>query len=126
MFDVFGYLINLLVLNGAIDSDKCNLWVVAQRLPDSTLKNKLDQLTEDDWFRYVSAFVNLAKHRWLAPQLFRVDFDAGTAVLQIAAFTYKGSPFKSCSVNELLRGLVGVKNRIVQCGTALNDMVLSP
>ena len=63
MFDVFAFLVNGLVLDGAISENSCNIQKVTKKLPSSPLKSELVALEKSYWFGFVCAFVNVAKQR---------------------------------------------------------------
>lgn len=126
MFDVFSHLVNGLVLGNAISVRDCTIKSVAERLPDSQLKTELKTLLKHHWFRYVDGFINTAKHRGLVQHAFQVSFVGEKAGVHLAGFEYKGTKFPPYSVDELLAGVLEVKNRIVDCGRSLNRHVIAP
>jgi hypothetical protein len=120
MFDMFAQLVNGLVLNSSIPVDRCDIWKVHKALAASDLKAQIEQLLDSAWFDYTSAFVNTIKHRRLVQHSFTVSFEDNVAGIRIGAFEYEGTPYPRYSVNEVLHGVLDVKNRIVGCGRALN------
>ncbi|MDT0617570.1 hypothetical protein RM531_03715 [Salinisphaera sp. P385] len=124
MFDVFAFLVNSLVLSGAIPESRCSIQLVVDKLPPSPLKHELEALTESYWFGYVSAFVNVAKHRMLASHSFHVGFDDPYTGIRVGAFEYKGTTYPPYKVREFLEGVLEVKNKIVDCGALLNNQVV--
>ena len=123
IYDVFSHLLNDLLLCGVIGERQCEIASVAARLPDSQLKQILDSLLGSQWFSYVTAFINTAKHRRLVGQFFYVSFEDGSAGLHIPEFSYNGKAFTSYPLEEVLRGVVDVKNSIVYGGRALNSLL---
>lgn len=71
----------------------------------------------------MSSYVNTAKHRRLVGQLFSVSFEDGSAKLEVPGFTYRSHDFASYSLHDVLRGIIEVRNGIVQCGIELNTML---
>ncbi|MES1934626.1 hypothetical protein T35B1_18578 [Salinisphaera shabanensis T35B1] len=124
MFDVFAFLVNGLLLNGAVCESRCNLQVVAKKLPPSPLKRELDGLANSYWFGFVSAFVNVAKHRMLVDHSFRVGFKDPHTGIRIGSFEYKGQRYPQYRVSEFLEGVLEVKNKVVDCGDLLNKHVV--
>jgi len=124
IFDVFAFLVNCLVLDGEISESRCSIQRVADKLPSSLLKQKLEELIKSYWFRYVSAFVNVAKHRKLASHSFQVGFDDSYTGIRVGAFDYNGTAYPSYKVREFLEGVLEVKNTIINCGALLNLLVV--
>ena len=122
MFDMF-QLVNGLVLNPAIPVERCDIWKVHEALASSDLREEIGQLLESAWFSYVSGFVNTIKHRRLVQHSFTVSFEDNVAGIRIGAFEYRGKSHPPYSVNEVLHGVLDVKNRIVGCGRALNVLI---
>jgi hypothetical protein len=123
MWDVFAFLVNDVALGSRLEERECNIFSVRDALPKSKLKSSLGDLTSSEWFRYVNAFVNTAKHRNLVPQSFRVSFEDDKVGIRIEAFEYNGKPFPSYWIRELLHGVLDVKNRLVDCGRSLDEHV---
>jgi hypothetical protein len=124
LVDVLANLANRLVLRGAINLADCSIYLVAKKLPVSALKTRLASLLASAWFRYVSAFVNTAKHHNLIQHAFGVSFVGEGTGIRVEPFEYKGKSFPGYDEKELLLGILEVKNAIIDCGTALNDVVL--
>ena len=124
MFDVFAFLANSLVLSGAIPESQCSIRRVVDRLPSSPLKDELKVLLDSYWFGYVSAFVNVAKHRMLASHSFQVGLDDPYTGIRVGAFVYNGTKYPPYKVREFLEGVLEVKNKIVNCGALLNNQVV--
>lgn len=120
LYDIFAQLVNRLVLKSALLVDACNIWKVHERLDASDLKTQIGDLLESNWFGYVSAFVNTSKHRWLVRHSFATRFDESVAGIQLGAFEYHGRQYPAYWANEVLTGVLEVKNRIVSCGRILN------
>ena len=123
MWDVFAFLVNGVALESRLGEKECSVFTVHKALPASELKSSLRDLIENQWFLYVSAFVNTAKHRRLVPQSFRVSFEDDTVGIHVEGFEYDGGYYPSYSVRELLSGVLVVKNQVVECGKALNEHV---
>lgn len=124
LFDVFAFALNGLLLRSRISARKSNIQIVTGALSESLLKANLQQLLISPWFRYVSAFVNTAKHRQLVPHGFFISFETGVANIRLDSFECEGDVFPACTADELLQGILEVKNAIVDCGAQLNDLVL--
>lgn len=120
LFDVFSHLVNGLLLNGSLPLKRCDIKLVTESLPESPLKGALEELLASFWFNYISAFVNTAKHRSLVRHSFHVSFVGEGAGIRIEAFAYNGDNYPAYSIEELLQGILEVKNKIVDCGRALN------
>ncbi len=122
LYEVFAQLVNCLLLNGVLTVKECNLNTVAKEIPASKLKSLLEELLKDDEYAYVASFVNTAKHRYLVGQVFKVQADSGNAELFVRDFEYGAKKFARRSFTSALAGAIEVKNRVVQCGQALNAM----
>lgn len=120
IFDIFAQLVNGLALNSAIEIRSCNIHAVHDNLPPSPLKDCISELRDSDWFNYISGFINTTKHRRLIQHSFTLSFAEGFAEVRISAFKYNGRDYPAYWANEVLRGVVEVKNRIIVCGCALN------
>lgn len=120
MCDVFSFLVNSIVLHGAVALRHCNVHTVSTRLPTCMLKDRLQRLLESYWFKYTSAFINTSKHRMLVHQPFSVDFESGYAGVSIDEFKFDDSEFPRYRLKDYLEGVIGVKNAVVGCGRALN------
>jgi hypothetical protein len=125
MFDVFAFLVNSLLLNNEIPEHRCDLHTVTKKLPDSSLKLALCDVIESYWFRYVSAFINISKHRMLVGHTFRVGIEDGYVGIKLGAFTYRDTSYPDYQLMEFLVGVLSVKNAIVHCGNELNALVVN-
>lgn len=125
MFDIFSHLVNGLMMEKVIPVRYCTLKKVAKRLPVCPLKSELQSLLENKWFKYVDGFLNTAKHRGLVQHSFHVSFIDASAGIRLAGFEYEGITHPQYSADELLRGVLEVKNKIVDCGMLLNDAVIA-
>jgi hypothetical protein len=121
---MFSQLVNGLVLSSSIPIEDCNISKVVKKMPESELKRCLAELLESHWFAFVAGFVNTTKHRQLVQHQFSISFEEGAVGIQIGAFEYKGKQFPPYWSDEVLRGVVSVKNKVVDCGCALNAMCL--
>jgi len=126
MYDIFSHLVNKLIINenDRLDIGDCDIKRIENVLASSDLKTKLGQLLSSHWFRYIDAFVNTAKHRGLVQHKFQVSFINEDSGIRLAPFEYRRREFPSYSVDELLKGVLEVKNHIVECGRLLNSHVI--
>ena len=122
IFDIFAHLANGLLLEPPIPLHLCDVVKVQSALPESELKSQLGDLLGSDWFNYVVGFVNTTKHRRLVQHQFSVSFEHGMSGIRLGSFEYKGRAFPSYWGTEVLQGALEVKNRIVDCGRALNQV----
>ena len=81
-------------------------------------------LIDSEWFGYVSAFVNTAKHRYLVRHGFHVSLETGEASIRLEGFEYRGVQYPPYSADDVLKGVIEVKNAVVDCGKLLNQQVL--
>lgn len=124
IWDVFAFLVNAVALNSAICERECDLRKVWKRMPESQLRIQIGKLLESEWFEYVTAFINTSKHRYLVPHLFHVSFESGQSEVRIGSFIYNDKTFPEHTARHVLEGLVAAKNRIIECGQALNSEVV--
>ncbi|MEX1014920.1 MAG: hypothetical protein WDZ80_07230 [Candidatus Paceibacterota bacterium] len=124
MYDVFSHLVNGLVLDKPLKIRECNIKKIEEKLTNSDLKTEISQLRNSHWFQYINAFINTAKHRGLVQHAFQVSLVDEASGIRLASFEYDASKFPSYSVDELLKGVLEVKNRIVECGRLLNRHVI--
>lgn len=124
MYDIFSQLVNSLVLDNRFTIDKCNIGLVADALPESELKVQLGEVRSMYWYQWLLDFVNTVKHRRLMKHTFSVHFDKPGASIYIEEFEYSGRSHQRWTDQQILKGTLDVKNRIVDCGNALNEHVL--
>jgi hypothetical protein len=124
MFDIFSHLVNGLVLASAVPVPKCDISKVAKLLPQSELKDHLNELLSSEWFSYVVGSINTTKHRWLIQHQFSVSFEESSAGIWFDAFEYAGKHHPSYWSGAVLQGVLNVKNTMIACGRSLNRLVL--
>jgi hypothetical protein len=122
IYDMFSQLVNGLLLSSSIPVEDCNISRVVKKMADSELKRCLAELLDSHWFAFVAGFVNTTKHRQLVQHQFSISFEEGAVGIQIGAFEYNRKQFPPYWSDEVLRGVLSVKNKIVDCGCALNAM----
>ena len=122
-YDHFAQLCNALLLLPAIPVDECNFYKVKNRLPQSILKEELEQLSQSEWFKYIAAYSNTSKHRALVQQSMHISFVNGTAGIRADGFVHDQA-HEPRLISDLLEGVLEVKNQIIVCGRALNAQVL--
>ena len=122
IYDIFAQLANGLLLNCSIPLHLCDVGRVQESIPKSELKTQLGKLLDSDWFNYIVGFINTTKHRRLVQHQFSVSFEHGIAGIRLGAFEYKGRSFPSYWGTEVLQGALEVKNTVIDCGRALNQL----
>jgi hypothetical protein len=133
LWDQFAQLVNMLVLHGKLSVDGCSIHAVLRELntvpstATSPLRDGIDALVTSDWFKYVDAFMNTTKHRRCVQHA--VDYSGDTLEVSVAAFEYqRGSgplqTFPAYRSREVLEGAIQVRNKITECGEALNTACL--
>jgi len=120
MLDMFGQLLNGLMLNNSIPVKDCTIQKARDALPDSALRQDMDELLDSYWFKYVSAFINTVKHRRLVQHAFSLSFQENAAGIRIGAFSYRDDHYDAHWGMDVLKGVYELSNRTVQCGIALN------
>jgi hypothetical protein len=124
MYEIFAQLVNTLVLSNRFSVSECTIHKVETALPDSDLKAHMSQLICDPWFLWLSDFVNTIKHRRLMKHTFLVGIEKPTSEIEIEGFEYNGREHNAYTDLEILKGSLEVKNKVVDCGNALNKMIL--
>jgi hypothetical protein len=124
IFDVFAQLVNGLILTPPIPEKDCSISIVLAKLPDSPVKTAIADLISSDWYDYVNAFVNTAKHRTLVDLRGVVSFVQRSLFVRIPGFEYRGKSYPQYSLLDLLQGVIDTKNRLIDCGNELNKQVV--
>lgn len=125
MYEIFAQLVNSLVLSGHYSVPKCTIYRVAKALPESVLRQEINELTSHYWFQWLSDFVNTIKHRRLMTHTFTLHVDNPSAEILVDGFEYEGREYPAYTDTEILKGTLEVKNKIVDCGNALNRILLT-
>lgn len=120
LLETFAQLANRIVLSSAIEVSKCTPKAVAAKLPNGELKTKLQELLASHWFSYTSAFTNTVKHRQLIQHQVSISFVDNVVGIKVGAFEYEGAPYPAYWVNEVLQGVINIKNEIIVLGRVLN------
>ncbi len=124
LWDLFGQLVNALILVAPLTVDCCNIKSVHGLMSASPLKVKLDGLLKSHWYTYVEAFINTTKHRQLVQHMMTVSIEKDRAGIRIGSFAYnrynRTKLFKTYWCHEVLEGAIEVKNKIIECGRLLN------
>lgn len=120
MLDMYAQLVNGLVLPEPLTVERCDIWKVCSRMPESSLKDSIEGVLRCYWFKYINGFINTTKHRKLVNHEFRVSFVDDTVGVRIGPFAYNDEEFCGYPLKEALQGTVDVKNSIGACGRALN------
>jgi hypothetical protein len=123
MWDHFAQLLNVVILKAAIPISDCDICKVAERLPESELRDHVSSVLSSYWYSYVVAFVNTAKHRRLVEHAFSVSFEENRAGVKVGAFSYRAKSFPAHWGTEVLGGVIEVKNQVIGAGRLLNRAV---
>jgi hypothetical protein len=122
MFDIFGQLVNGLLLHPPMPIGKCDIRKVEESMPNSELKTEIAKVLLSHWFNYVSGFINTTKHRRLVQHRFSISFEENVAGIQIGAFDYNGREYPQYWGPEVLHGVLDFENSIIDCGRTLNAL----
>jgi|CXWL01.1.fsa_nt_gi hypothetical protein len=123
MWDIFGFLVNILCLSPPLPSRSCYIHTVQQGLPSSDLKIQLGSALDSSWYKYVSAFINTSKHRLLIESTRRADFEENRVGMRVTAFNYGSSSFPAYWFEDVVKGAIELQNQILPCGIALSGFV---
>ena len=124
MWDHFAQLLNLIAVAPPISISKCDISRVVACLPASPLRQQISSTLSSQWYRYVMAFVNTAKHHRLIQHVFSVSTEENRAGVKVGAFTYESESFPAYWGTEVLEGAIEVKNQVIEAGRLLNATVL--
>lgn len=120
VWDIYAQLLNRLVVSSPLTIDKCDIRRVAERLPASALRDRIDVLLASHWYGYVSAFINTTKHRQLVEHQTSVSFVEERAGIRVGAFKFNSKSFPAYWDTEVLEGAIEVNNSVIDCGRMLN------
>jgi hypothetical protein len=120
LYDIFSHVVNRLLLSSQLPVGQCDIYKVRDALPSGPLRSALDDLIGLQWFKYIQAFINTAKHRQLIVHSVTISMEENRVGIRLGAFEYKGDRFPQYWDTEVLTGAFEVKNKIVLCGRALN------
>lgn len=118
--DIFSNLVNGLLLGHTLKPWECQIHRVTDYLPVSPLRDQLQRFKTSHWFRYISAFINTAKHRQLVEHSVSVSFVENRVGARVGAFEYDGASYQAAWVHDVLEGLVEAKKELLLCGIELN------
>jgi len=121
--ETFAQLVNRTALENRIPIHDCSPSQVATILPLCELKTQLLQLLESPWHRYIQAFSNVSKHRQLIDHQVSISFIANEVGAKVGAFDYRGVTYPSYWANDVLKGVIEVKDRGIELGNCLNRHV---
>lgn len=120
LWDIFAQLLNRLLIPIPLSVKACDIRKVAGHLPSSQLRTEVDCLLSSPWFAYVSAFINVTKHRQLIGHSATLSFEQDRAGIRVAAFDYERKTYPAYWHTEVLEGAIEVKNAVIACGRQLN------
>jgi hypothetical protein len=120
IWDIFAQLVNALAVPKPLAVGSCDIKAVKDALPDSPLKASIQSNLDSHWYRYVAAFINTTKHRRLVHHNATVSFAEGRAGIRVGDFRYGAHSFPTYWGNEVLEGVLVVKNHIIESGSMLN------
>ncbi len=123
-YEYFCILVNILILNNEIEIKQCNIYTVTRKLTDSPLKIELEQISQSEWFQYISHFNNIIKHNYLIKEQFTYDLEENRSGSSFDSFKYidrhgNYSYEKRWSI-DVLKGVLSVKNKVILLGELLN------
>ena len=127
--DIFAQLANTLAMPIPLPERDSTFGRVADKLPESALKQGMLALNSSYWFRYLAAFSNISKHRRLLESKPSVSFEEGVSGLRVEKFSYTFSSkepemeFPRCWGHYLLEETYSVYRRILELGQELNEHV---
>lgn len=124
LYDLFAQLVRVFLFVDLVEEKNCNIYLIRDKLEDGELKNCINSVLCSCGFKYIQAFVNVTKHRYLVKHGSSVDFKKNKAGVRFSTFEYKGSSFPALWSDEILELILKTKNSIVQAGKELNNLLL--
>lgn len=127
--DIFAQLVNTLLLPVPVLEKDCSFGKIADKLPDSAFKERMQELNSSHWFRYLAAFSNISKHRRLLQSKPKVSLEEDVSGLSVEAFSYTFSSkeaeteFPQCWGHDLLEETYNVYRQVLVLGQKLNEHV---
>ncbi|MCE9685699.1 hypothetical protein LZP73_05645 [Shewanella sp. AS16] len=122
MFDIFAQLINLLLLSGKRPVHHCYVHDVCDLLIDSPVKTALRDILNSHEYKYVSAFINVIKHRNLLQFTRTLDFTELKSGVRVKNFKFKDQSFGQKWAIDALESSLIIKNKLVDLGELLNQV----
>lgn len=124
IFDVFAFLINRTLIKKPLDDYLCKIDTVYDKLEDSNLKKEIGLLLDSYWYKYINGFINISKHRYLIDINFIMSATGDYSGIKVNYFKYRNVIYNSKTQDELLEGVLSVKNKVITCGMLLNHEYL--
>lgn len=122
-FDMFGTLLNEIVVEKKLSPKSCYIESVTASLPQSELRDHLLSVLAHEWKPYIFDFVTRSKHTALVEQGVFVDLEENVVGARVKEFEIHGRRYEKKWVHDVLRGASELDNGIVDCGNLLNEFV---
>lgn len=118
--DMFSQIANSLLLSPPIEIRKCNISNLTYKLPQSKLKDYLNEMLDTEAYLYVNSFLNTIKHRNLVMLESKLDLQEGRGGVQFQGFKFGKNKFSPLWAIQVIEKALEVKNRVVKAGNLLN------
>jgi hypothetical protein len=116
LYEHFAQLINGLLLNDLLTPYECSLSRVKSNLEPSELLVCLKKLMESNGYKYIDAFANVSKHRYLIKQALTISTVENKSGVRFKEFKYNKADYSSMWSNEILESVMNTQNIIIEAG----------
>jgi hypothetical protein len=128
--DKLGQVINLVVLDGALDEEKVYFGKVVDCLDEKRnapqVKDSMEKFRDSHEFRYLHAFCNLIQHGRPPKWGIRIEYRQDkflSADMTLSAFEYKGKKYPKVWASDVLEYRYRVREALADIELSLNDFV---
>lgn len=95
---------------------------VTQKLPDSALKEKLNEIILSPEYRYLTAFSNTIKHVSLVIPSFHISFvEPEFHGIEFKEFSFKGETYEKTKDMDFIEQLKSLSDSLAEAGALINE-----
>jgi len=130
--DIMAQIINRVVIDNQLRERDVGIYTVKKKIEKEDDKNKkrllkrIEELLNNMHFKYVSAFVNITKHRYMIDTKYWMELKKGnyTQGLRFKKFNYNGIYYPKTWIKEIATTFrEGILNCIINIGVELNKYI---
>ena len=130
--DIMAQIINRVVIGNQLRERDVSIYTVKKKIEKEDDKNKkrllkrIEELLNNMYFKYVSAFVNITKHRYMIDTKYWMELKKGnyTQGLRFKRFNYNGIHYPKTWIKEIATTFrEGILNCIINIGVELNKYI---
>ena len=125
MPEVFAQLVAMLLLSGQLmNKHEVSIFKIRKSLSEGPIKAYFDVLSQSEYYRYLTAFVNMSKHVSMSQPSYTVHYQPElTHGLLFKSFQYKGNDFAEKTTELFIEELHGIRNDLVLAGSLFNEVL---